>query len=54
MLAVFLSLHVRESKTVELGFQIPIVSGILDPLSCILDSRYSIPVFVSRIQDSNL
>ena len=31
--------RLRESKTVELGFQIPIVSGISDPLSCIPDFK---------------
>ena len=43
-----------QTLSVELGFWIPILSGIPDSLSCIPDSRYAIPVFVSRILDSNL
>ena len=40
-------------QCLSVGFWIPIFSGIQDSLSCIPDSRYSIPVFVSRILDSN-
>ena len=49
--SVFKLLH---SSVLSVGFWIPILSEIPDSLSCTPDqSRYSVPVFVSRILDSN-